>query len=103
MNKKNNNVNDINRLLEWVLQYPGYWTVICNNSEEDFKLVAVSNVIKKLAKKKDYKMILMTLINNCDKKSVRMAIASAIIEIISKNWDEKQYQKFIKILLEYLE
>lgn len=93
--KKSEKINYTLDLIEWISEYPGYWSIVCKTyGEEQVGLTAMMNTVKSLEKHGLYEMIVVFLTTHKDVPAIegvkehllRKSFASKI-----KSGDGKQF------------
>lgn len=105
MRKTENGTLQINQIIEWFLACPGYFQVIFNNQNqgEEIAIPALQNVMAEQIQKGEYEFAIFALLNNRHVPSVKTAIFSALLKMISEHWEESKYKQFLQYALEYLD
>jgi len=102
-NKKNPKKRDKQtiRFMEWTRRYPGWWYLICTPGEEHMNIIMMKMLIKRLAKKKFYEIILVLLTVHRDAEFMDAIFKTMLLEMILSGWkgEVKEKELIIKDII----
>ena len=100
-NKKTNHTSQTLRLLKWIKTYPGWWYLICTPGAKEMTPNMACNLVKRLAEKGFYEIILVLVMVHRDADFIKYIPEYMLLDNLVERWQSDR-DKIVDKLIYYL-
>lgn len=94
----------IERIMRWRREYPGFWEIVCNSHKEDhIPLTAYQNMLEAIKKESVNELLFVFIETHKTNITMQGIFHDMFMEMVKERIDNKEYKKFMEKLIKKLD